>query len=100
MYGGDFLANKTLTTSGWGITLNETQDVTRSSQGVTMTPGRRKMVEKLRLVKVPGITNADCEKLYNADPIKNVTILAVEICAGDTDAGGIDSCMGDSGGNI
>ena len=63
MYGGDFLANKTLTTSGRGITLNETQ-------GVTMTPGRRKMVEKLRLVKVPGITNADCEKLYNADPIK------------------------------
>ena len=82
-HGGDFLAGKILTTSGWGKTLNETHD--RS---------------KLRFVKVPGVTNAECQKLYSADPEYNRTIHAVELCAGDTDAGGIDACQGDSGGNI
>ena len=79
-HGGDFLAGKTLTVSGWGITLNETTDG-----------------NKLRFVKVPGITNAECEKLYKAD---YRPIYTVELCAGDADAGGIDSCLGDSGGNI
>ena len=79
-HGGDFLAGKTLTVSGWGITLNETTDG-----------------NKLRFVKVPGITNAECEKLYKAD---YMPIYTVELCAGDADAGRIDSCLGDSGGNI
>ena len=78
-HGGDFLADKILTTSGWGATLNETHDNS-----------------KLRFVKVPGITNAECQKLYSAYR----PIYAVELCAGDTDAGGIDACQGDSGGNI
>ena len=82
-HGGDFLAGKILTTSGWGTTMNETHD--RS---------------KLRFVKVPGVTNAECQKLYSADPEYNRTIHAVELCAGDTDVGGIDACGGDSGGNI
>ena len=81
--GGDFLAGKTMTTSGWGVTLNDAEDK-----------------NKLRLVKVPGITNTECEQLYNADPLDNAPILPVELCAGDTDVGGIDSCVGDSGGNI
>ena len=82
-HGGDFLAGKTLTTSGWGATRNETHDRT-----------------KLRFVKVPGVTNAECRKLYSADPEYIRTILDVEICAGDTNAGGISACQGDSGGNI
>ena len=82
-YGGDFLAGKILTASGWGETQNETHD--RS---------------KLRFVKVPGVTNAECRKLYSADPEYIRTILDVEICAGDTNAGGISACRGDSGGNI
>ena len=82
-HGGDFLAGKILTTSGWGRTLNETHD--RS---------------KLRFVKVPGVTNAECQKLYSADPEYIRTIHDVELCAGDTKAGGIGQCQGDSGGNI
>ena len=80
-HGGDFLAGKILTTSGWGATLNDTHDNS-----------------KLRFVKVPGITLAECQKLYSANPTR--PIYAVELCAGDTDAGGIDACGGDSGGNI
>ena len=81
-HGGDFLAGKILTTSGWGATRNETHD--RS---------------KLRFVKVPGITNAECLKLYSAVPIRG-NISSDQLCAGDTNAGGIDACQGDSGGNI
>ena len=66
-----------------GRTLNETHD--RS---------------KLRFVKVPGVTNAECQKLYSADPEYIRTIHDVELCAGDTKAGGIAACTGDSGGNI
>ena len=82
-HGGDFFAGKILTVSGWGRTRNETHDMS-----------------KLRFVKVPGVTNAECQKLYSADPEYNRTIHAVELCAGDTDAGGKDACQGDSGGNI
>ena len=81
-HGGDFLAGKILTTSGWGGTRNETHDRT-----------------KLRFVKVPGVTNAECLKLYSAVPIRG-NISADQLCAGDTNAGGIDACQGDSGGNI
>ena len=79
-HGGDFLAGKILTTSGWGKTLNETHD--RS---------------KLRFVKVPGVTNAECLKLYSASPGIRKNISADQLCAGG-DGGG--DCQGDSGGNI
>ena len=82
-HGGEFLAGKILTTSGWGETRNVTHDRNR-----------------LRFVKVPGVTNAECRKLYSADPEYIRTILDVELCAGDTNAGGISACRGDSGGNI
>ena len=84
-HGGDFLAGKTLTTSGWGVTRNETHDW-----------------DKLRFVKVSGVTNAECQKMYNAFPdiYPNITIHAAELCAGDTEVGGKDACQGDSGGNI
>ena len=82
-HGGDFLAGKILTTSGWGRTGNETHDMS-----------------KLRFVKLPGITNAECQKLYSADPEYIRTILPVELCAGDINSGGIDACQGDGGGNI
>ena len=84
-HGGDFLAGKTLTTSGWGVTRNETHDR-----------------DRLRFVKVSGVTNAECQKMYNAFPdiYPNITIHAAELCAGDTEVGGKDACQGDSGGNI
>ena len=84
-HGGDFLAGKLLTTSGWGATLNETH-----------APSR------LRFVKVPGVTNLECKKWFNENdylPWK-VQIRPAELCAGEPDAGGKDACQGDSGGNI
>ena len=96
-HGGDFLAGKILTASGWGITLNTSDD--SDYYGGT---------DRLRFVKVPGITNVECEKLYINDTDNHTKnsygdsppIYAAELCAGDTDIGGIDTCMGDSGGNI
>ena len=82
-HGGDFLAGKILTTSGWGVTRNVTHDMF-----------------KLRFVKVPGVTNAECLKLYSASPSIRKNISADQLCAGDTNAGGKDACQGDSGGNI
>ena len=67
------------------MTLNETHDPTR-----------------LRFVKVPGITNVQCQKWYNESdyfPWK-VQIRPAELCAGEPDVGGKDACQGDSGGNI
>ena len=67
------------------VTLNETHDPTR-----------------LRFVKVPGITNVQCQKWYNESdyfPWK-VQIRPAELCAGEPDVGGKDACQGDSGGNI
>ena len=84
-HSGDFLAGKILTTSGWGDTLNETHDPSR-----------------LRFVKVPGITNLECQKWFNETdylPYK-VQIRPAELCAGEPDVGGKDACGGDSGGNI
>ena len=84
-HGGDFLAGKLLTTSGWGATLNETHDPSR-----------------LRFVKVPGITNLECQKWFNESDFLpwKVQIRPAELCAGEPDVGGKDACQGDSGGNI
>ena len=72
--GGNFLAGKTMTVSGWGTT---------SSGGSQPT--------KLHSVDVPGITNAVCSNSYSG-------ITAAMLCAGDVANGGVDSCQGDSGG--
>ena len=75
--GGDFLAGKTLTVSGWG---------TLSSGGSAPSV--------LHKVAVPGITNDECKQSYGN------SITSSMVCAGNVTDGGIDSCQGDSGGNI
>ena len=72
--GGDFLAGKTMTVSGWG---------TLSSGGGQPTV--------LHSVDVPGITNSQCNQLYGS-------ITNAMLCAGNVNNGGVDSCQGDSGG--
>ena len=74
--GGNFLAGKTMTVSGWG---------TLSSGGSQPTV--------LHSVNVPGITNDLCKTRYGSSRITNQML-----CAGDVANGGIDSCQGDSGG--
>ena len=75
--GGDFLAGKAMTVSGWGTT---------SSQG--------SQPNVLHSVTVPGITNSQCDSKYgNNGPITNEML-----CAGNLQNGGVDSCQGDSGG--
>ena len=74
--GGDFLAGKKMTVSGWG----KTSDAGRLSK-------------VLRKVDVPGITNGQCKALYGR-------ITESMLCAGDVGNGGIDACRGDSGGNF
>ena len=72
--GGDFLAGKTLTVSGWGAL----------SEG-----GGSPSV--LHSVDVPGMTNTQCNQDYPG------SITSSMVCAGQAN-GGIDSCQGDSGG--
>ena len=77
--GGDALGGETVTVSGWGRT---------SSGGSQATV--------LQLVNVPAITNAECRQTgYGESQITDAML-----CAGHVDAGGVDSCQGDSGGNI
>ena len=79
---GGFLDNKTLTVSGWGLTI----------------PGDwESRPNSLRVVKVPGISNKVCKELYVEE---NITIYEYELCAGDIKEGGIDSCQLDSGGKL
>ena len=49
----------------------------------------------LQVVRVPGIRNEVCKQKYTGIS----SIISAELCAGDLDVGGIDSCKGDSGGN-
>ena len=79
---GDFLANKTMTTSGWGAVLDSRDEPTPNN---------------LRFVKVRGVTNELCNEMYAAvgDIVRHD-----ELCAGDVVKGGIDACYGDSGGKI
>ena len=76
--GDDFLAGKTMTVSGWG---------TLSSGGGQPT--------ELHSVNVPGITNDACKAQYGSSRITNEML-----CAGDVANGGVDSCQGDSGGEL
>ena len=48
---------------------------------------------KLQWVRVPAITNADCDSDYS-----DATITDSMICAGYRGEGGKDACQGDSGG--
>ena len=73
--GGDFLAGKTMTVSGWGAL---------SSGG--------SHPNELHSVNVPGITNAKCSQAYSGGITTNM------LCAGNVANGGVDSCQGDSGG--
>ena len=73
---GNYLANKTLTVSGWG----------KLSEG----GGSPKV---LHSVDVPGMTNEKC----NIPELHDEQVLDVMLCAGLA-AGGIDACQGDSGG--
>ena len=72
--GGDFLAGKTMTVSGWG-------DLTEEGSGPTV----------LHSVNVPGITNTKCSQSYPGE------ITSAMLCAGYA-GGELDACQGDSGG--
>lgn len=75
--GGSALVGKSLTVSGWGKL---------SSRGVAS--------QILQSVTVPGITNAQCNSLYNNG------ITGAMLCAGNVADGGVDACQGDSGGPL
>lgn len=75
-FGGAFLDDKTMTVSGWGH---------QSSGGWDSPP-------VLHSVDVPGISNEECDNMY-----EDAEITDAMMCAGAV-AGGIDSCQGDSGG--
>ena len=79
---GDFLANKTMTTSGWGVMQDSQEGPYPNS---------------LRFVKVRGVTNELCNEMYGT--IGDI-VRYTELCAGDVVKGGIDACYGDSGGKI
>ena len=91
--GGDFLAGKQMTVSGWGLlngTFNENETFNLNDIMVHRGPNN------LQVVKVPGISNEVCEQKYKGEG----PIHSGELCAGDLNVGGIDSCSGDSGGNL
>ena len=84
-WGGDFLAGKLMTVSGWG----------RLSYRNFTHPN------VLQSVRVPGITNARCREVYQPREANYSTpITESMLCAGDLGKGGIDACMGDSGGKF
>ena len=77
--GGDALGGETVTVSGWRSTSSGLSHFT-----------------VLQLVNVPAMTNAECRQTgYGESQITDAML-----CAGHVDAGGVDSCQGDSGGNI
>ena len=76
-FAGSFLDDKTMTVSGWGTTSSG------GSQSSVLLSG-----------DVPGMSNADCKTKYG-----NNAITDDMMCAG-LEAGGIDSCQGDSGGML
>ena len=76
--GDEALGGQTVTVSGWGLT---------SSGGTQATV--------LQSVNVPAMTNAECRNTgYGENQITDAMM-----CAGQAE-GGIDSCQGDSGGNV
>ena len=57
--------------------------------------GSDNYVNHLQSVRVPYITNAKCNRMYEFREITSAMM-----CAGDVLEGGIDSCQGDSGGPL
>jgi trypsin len=70
------------TVVGWGDTLG-------------LPPGTPEYPEELREVQLPIVSDVDCAAAYGGD-----FILPDMICAGNLQAGGVDSCYGDSGGPL
>ena len=77
---GDFLVNKKLVVSGWG-------NLEHGGQGPKV----------LHSVTVRGISQTKCNNAYCK---RESCITDNMLCAGDDVKGGIDSCNGDSGGNL
>ena len=50
--------------------------------------------DALHVVNVPGVSNAICNEKYDG------IITDQMLCAGEIVNGGVDSCQGDSGGNL
>ena len=75
-FAGNFLDDKTMTVSGWGSICS----------GCSNAPA-------LKVVDVPGVSNAVCRNRYSH-------ITNEMLCAGELENGGIDSCQGDSGGEL
>ena len=75
--GGNRLNKKKMTVSGWG----------------TLSAGGNQP-NVLHSVKVKGITNKQCKRLYGGG------ITGAMLCAGNVKNGGVDSCQGDSGGKL
>lgn len=73
----NYLSGKTLTVSGWGR---------------LETDGHLPSV--LHTVDVPFVPNTECNEAYSG------RITEVMLCAGNVVEGGVDSCQGDSGGNV
>ena len=69
-----------MTVSGWG----------------TRTAGLNDEPIVLHTVDVPGISDAECNSMYQQYDLANY--IESQMCAGAINDGGIDSCQGDSGG--
>ena len=80
-HSGNFLVGKNLTVSGWG----------QFDYDDYATP------DKLHVVTVKGISNAQCKRMYSEAFLGHL-INSENLCAGDIIDGGEDACQGDSGG--
>jgi trypsin len=78
-------AGRIATTAGWGAT-NPTNIFSSSNA--------------LRAVDVPIVDRAQCDALYDLAVDARTPITPNMVCAGDTAVGGIDACVGDSGGPL
>jgi len=72
--------NQTFVVSGWGR---------------TSFPSGPPSIEKLLTVTVPWISDSECRAAYDGE---EMYVKESMVCAGDTKSGGIDACIGDSGG--
>ena len=72
--------NQTFVVSGWGR---------------TSFPSGPPSIEKLLTVTVPWISDSECRAAYDGE---EMYVKESMVRAGDTKSGGIDACIGDSGG--
>lgn len=78
-------AGRLATVAGWGAT--DPDDPFSSS-------------DRLLAVDVPIVDNQLCDTLYEESPFPPDDITDAMMCAGDIEVGGIDACIGDSGGPL